>query len=191
MRIVEKPATVRDLCAVDPSAIVERLVRVSEKVWDRADAEKENKFFCFDHTRHIVHRFIPSNQDPRESYETMAWFAWRDFLQPLMDEIAEVYGYEQAAFPKAMFARLAAGQVIDRHVDGAGSNLVTHKIHVPLVTNPQAVFSVDDHEVHIPYGRAVEVNNIRPHAARNDGAEDRIHFIFELYDAAQPELASA
>ncbi len=110
---------------------------------------------------------------------------------PVMERATEAYGFARPAYPKAMFARLAAGGEITRHVDGPGSNLVTHKIHVPLRTNPGAVFLVADEPFHLACGHAYEVNNIRPHAARNDGAEDRIHFIFEAYDAAQAESGPA
>lgn len=189
MQHVVKPDTIRDLGPVDPSAILERLARLSERAWMREDERKENKFFCFHHTRHIVHRFIPQNADPRQAYDTPAWGLWRDLLEPVMQDLSAQYGYAETRFPKAMFAKLLAGHDIDRHVDGAGSNLTTHKIHVPLVTNPDAFFAVGDEEFHLDFGRAYEVNNIRPHAARNGGTEDRVHFIFELFDAAQPEAA--
>lgn len=182
---VEKPATVRDLGPVDASAIMPRLQKFSEQAWDAENARKENRFACFHHTRHIVHRFTQGNRDVRAHYETPSWLIWRDLLQPIMDKAALPYGYAQNGFPKAMFARLAAGNAIDRHVDGAGSNLQCHKIHVPLVTNPKATFTVADEEFHLPVGHAYEVNNIKPHAAANLGDEDRIHFIFELYDASQ------
>ena len=38
-----------------------------------------------------------------------------------------------------------------------------------------------------PPGEAVEVNNLGPHWVRNDGDTDRVHLIFEYYDADQPD----
>jgi hypothetical protein len=40
---------------------------------------------------------------------------------------------------------------------------------------------------HLPEGEAAEVNNMGVHAVKNDGDADRIHLIFEYYDADQPE----
>ncbi len=82
-----------------------------------------------------------------------------------------------------MLARLLAGQEIDRHVDGTGSNLLTHETHVPLQTNPDALFTIEDDTRHLAYGNAYEVNNIVRHAAVNRGAEHRVHLIFEHFDA--------
>ena len=83
-----------------------------------------------------------------------------------------------------MLARLAKGGVIEKHVDGAGSNLLTHKIHVPLVTNEKVWFEVGSTVFHLEPGLAYELNNIRPHGVRNDGDHDRIHLIFEIMDRA-------
>ena len=61
---VEKPATVLDLGAVDVQALRARVERMSEKAWSLDDARKESDFDCFDHTRHVIFRFIHGNQSP-------------------------------------------------------------------------------------------------------------------------------
>ena len=99
-----------------------------------------------------------------------------------MDAVVAPYGYTKPAYPKAMLARLAAGHIIDSHVDGAGSNLHTHKIHIPIQTNLGAIFYVNKVPHHLEEGMAYEVNNIVPHAVENFGQTDRIHFIFEVFD---------
>lgn len=182
--LVEKPATVRDLGPVDAAGLRDMVLRLSDASWQQEDARKENTFPMFHHTRHMIFRFTPGNRDAEEFYDTPAWAVWRGLLQPVMDTAIAPYGFADPVFPKAMLARLEVGQVIDRHVDGAGSNLRTHKIHVPLVTNPGALFQSGDEFIHLAYGRAWEVNNIRPHGGVNRGDADRIHFIFEVFDAA-------
>lgn len=189
--IVEKPETVRDLGPVDPSALRDMVSRVSEASWKSEDARKENDFAVFHHTRHIVFRFTPNNRDPEDFYDTPGWQVWRGLLQPLMDAAIVPYGLAEPEFPKAMLARLEAGQVIDSHVDGAGSNLRTHKIHIPLVTNPGALFMCGEKGFHLAYGRAWEVNNIAPHGGVNHGSDDRIHLIFEVFDRARATKAHA
>ncbi len=58
---------------------------------------------------------------------------------------------------------------------------------MPLLTNPQVGFRIDDKIYHLPEGEAIEVNNLGIHAVRNDGTTDRIHLIFEYYDLDQPD----
>nr|WP_268893581.1 aspartyl/asparaginyl beta-hydroxylase domain-containing protein [Pontixanthobacter luteolus] len=105
-----------------------------------------------------------------------------------MDAAIAPFGFTKPVFPKAMLAKLLAGHRIDPHRDGAGSNERVHKIHVPLVTNPDATFHVNGEDFHLEAGHAYEVNNIVSHGAANGGNEDRIHFIFEVYEGAYASL---
>ena len=179
---VEKPATVRRLCPVDAAALAAQAARLSEGAWRREDGHKENRYLVFNQTRHIVFRFIAGNRDPRDFYSQPGWRVWRPWLQPLMDRVAGVYGFEEPVFPKAMLARLVAGQRIDDHCDGDGSHPFVHKVHVPLQTEPEAVLTVGGVPVHLAPGHAWEVNNLAPHGVFNGGCRDRVHFIFELFE---------
>ena len=183
LQTVRKPDDVLDLGPVGIDAVRALVGRLGDAAWDRLDAGKENDFFCFHDTKHIIFRFVHGNRDARDVYDTPAWPIWRHVLQPLMDDVAARYGFVRPVFPKVMLARLAAGQRIDRHTDGAGSNLQTHKIHVPLSTNPDVVFEVGEGTFRLAEGRAYEVNNLVPHAVRNGGETDRVHLIFEVCDA--------
>lgn len=198
---VEKPAAVRRLAPVDAGALAAQVNRLSERAWQLGDSVKENRFPCFHHTRHLIFRFIEGNRDPRRFYSLPGWLVWRPLLLPLMTRAAAPYGLAEPVFPKAMLARLAAGRGIDAHVDGSpggsDSNAFVHKIHVPLDTNPDAVMTVAGESFHLAAGYAWEVNNNVPHGAFNGGSEDRIHFIFEVFDGAGqrieeegPELAA-
>ena len=182
---VRKPASYRDLGPVDIGALAPLVSRISEDAWQAEDARKENAFAVFHHTRHVVFRFTPANRTPLDFYSTPAWDVWSPILLPILQEAIRDYGFIAPEFPKVMLARLEAGNMIDPHRDGAGSNLLTHKIHIPLQTNPGALFSAGGKVRHLEVGHAYEVNNIGRHSARNDGLQDRIHLIFEVFDTAR------
>lgn len=179
---VEKPRTVRCLGNVDSARLAALAARVSDETWASEDKDKENNFEVFHHTQHVIFRFISANRDPEVHYANPAWEIWQPLLMPVMQQAIAPYGFRKPMFPKAMLARLRAGHIIDPHYDGAGSNLRVHKIHVPLITNPDALFQVNDDQFHLEPGKAYEVNNIVSHGASNMGTEDRIHFIFEVYE---------
>jgi hypothetical protein len=183
-RSVVKPEYLRELGRVDTGELTALVQRTSETVWNLEDARKENRFAVFHATRHIVFRFIDGNRDHRVFYSNPIWTIWGRFLLPVMDAAAQPYGFRSPAFPKVMLARLAAGSVVDRHTDGAGSNLYTHKIHVPIQTNGEAWVIVRDRRFHLEQGRAYELNNLAPHGAENLGETDRIHLIFEVCESA-------
>ncbi|MCY4600503.1 MAG: aspartyl/asparaginyl beta-hydroxylase domain-containing protein [Acidobacteria bacterium] len=160
------------------------MARLSERVWVQEDATKENDFRCFHHTRHVIFRFIACNRDPRRFYSRPSWAVWERMLLPVIAKAAAPYEFVAPVYPKVMLARLEAGHRIDLHVDGEGSHPLTHKVHVPLETNPAAVLQVDGADFHLAAGRAFEVNNLVPHGAFNGGASDRIHLIFEVFEGA-------
>jgi len=182
-----KTTSVRHLGAVDIEALLAAVRMIPEAVWDAENADKPNKFEALDKTRHIVFRFVDSTRDWRGSHDRPLWAQWRDLLQPVMAQAVRNYGYARGVFPRVMFARMAPGGVIQPHIDANPAAKWPHKIHVPLVTNHKVGFRIGDTIHHFPVGEAVEVNNLGPHAVRNDGDSDRIHLIFEYYDAEQPE----
>ena len=180
---VEKPDGVRHLGAVDIGPLLEKVCAISEKTWAGEDMIKENTFAVFHHTKHIVFRFIQGNRNPENFYSNSAWLVWQSLLLPVMQQAIRAYDFRAPKFPKAMLARLAAGHGIDLHRDGAGSNVLTHKIHVPLITSPKVFFLSEERQFHLQAGQAYEVDNIKPHGGINRGDADRIHFIFEVYES--------
>ncbi len=90
---------------------------------------RQNDYFCFVSTRHVVFRFINGNRTPLCFYSRPIWAVWLRILLPVMAQAALPYGYTKPVYPKAMLARLEAGHGVDRHVDGEGSHPLTHRIH--------------------------------------------------------------
>lgn len=182
-----KTTSVRQLGPVDISALIEAVLAIPEAVWDAENADKPNKFEALDKTRHIVFRFVDSTRDWRGSHDRPMWAGWRPLLEPVLAQATAPYGYARGVFPRVMLARMAPGGIIQPHIDANPAAKWPHKIHVPLVTNPGVVFYIGQQGHHFPVGEAVEVNNLGPHAVRNGGATDRIHLIFEYFDADQPD----
>lgn len=190
MIAVRKPVDILPLGGVDIDELLPLVSKMSERTWSLENECKENAFAVFHHTQHFVFRFIHDNRHPHDYYSNPAWELWKARLLPVINQAIALYGFAAPVFPKVMFARLKAHNRIDRHRDGAGSNLLTHKIHVPLVTNARALLEVGETRMHLEKGQAYEVNNIIDHGAVNDGDEDRIHLIFEVCEAAHSFAAA-
>ncbi len=180
--IVKKPASIKRLIKVDGTEIFNFYSKLSENDWSIENKAKENNFPCFHHTQHIIFRFIEGNLDPKIIYSNPIWEIAKPIFLPLFDQISDHYKFSKPCYPKVMLARLQAGHVINKHVDGAGSNKLTHKIHIPLQTNSDAIMIVEDHEMHLEKGYAYEVNNLISHGVQNTGKVDRIHLIIEVFD---------
>ena len=86
---------------------------------------------------------------------------------------------------RAMAVRLRPGARITPHVDEHESFKISHRIHVPLITNPRVRFFIDGVPHRFEAGRAVEINNQLSHSVMNDGKTSRVHFIFDYLPPAQ------
>jgi hypothetical protein len=182
-----KTKAVRALGSVDVAALRDAVLAIPDAVWAAENAAKPNKFEVLDTTQHIVFRFVDSPLDWRASHDRPAWAAWRERLRPVLAQAVGDYGYSRGVFPRVMLARMSAGGVIHPHIDANPAAKWPHKIHVPLTTNPSVISFFGGAERHFPVGEAVEVDNLGPHWVRNEGETDRIHLIFEYYDADQPD----
>jgi hypothetical protein len=174
---------------VDTASLREAVLRIPESVWQAENAGKTNRFDTLGETQHIIFRMVSDFRDWSRSRDTSLWPQWRSLLQPIMDTAILPYGYARGAFPRIMLARMRPKGIIQFHKDTNPAARWPHKIHVPLSTNPDVKFFVGRTPHHFPVGEAVEVNNLGPHAVRNDGSTNRIHLIFEYYDLDQAEPA--
>jgi hypothetical protein len=182
-----KTVSLRPLGKVDVARLREDVLAIPEPIWDFENSGKPNDYRALDRTRHILFRFVDSTRDWRRSHDRPLWEAWRERLEPVLRQAVAPYGYANGVFPRVMLARMPPGGEIKPHQDTNVAARWPHKIHVPITTNDRVAFWIDGTAYHLPVGEAFEVNNMAVHAVRNDGDSDRIHLIFEYYDADQPD----
>jgi hypothetical protein len=181
-----KTSSIRKLGPVDVGPLKEAVLALPDSVWNAENESKPNRFDALDTTRHIVFRFISNFFDWRQSHDRPLWAKWKPLLEPVLSQATASYGYQRGAFPRVMLARMAPGAAIQPHRDQSPAAKWPHKIHIPLKTNDDVVFTIDGVDYHLAEGEAVEVNNMGLHAVENRGGTDRIHLIFEYYDVDQP-----
>lgn len=182
-----KTDSIRKLGLVDIARLKEAVLAVPESVWQAENQSKPNRFGALDATQHVIFRFVSNFIDWRHSYEKPLWSEWKDLLEPVLAEATAAFGYRNGAFPRIMLARMSPGGVIHPHRDQNPAAKWPHKVHVPLLTNPDVTFYVEGTGYQLVEGEAVEVNNMGLHAVENRGSSDRIHLIFEYYDLDQPD----
>lgn len=182
-----KTTSLRPLGKVDVSGLRDAVLALPEAVWDFENSSKPNDYRALDRTRHVVFRFVDTTRDWRRSHDRPLWEGWRARIEPVLRQSVAPYGYANGVFPRVMLARMPPGGEIKPHQDTNVAARWPHKIHVPIATNDRVAFWIEGMAYHLPAGEAFEVNNMAVHAVRNDGDSDRIHLIFEYYDADQPD----
>jgi hypothetical protein len=154
--------------------------------WLTSDRKKPNRFGAFrGSTLHIVFQYPLDLRSHEASAYNPLWNEWEAVIRPVIDHVTPWYGYRDGRTTRIMLARLLAGREITAHVDGAPAAEVPNKIHVPLVTRPEVRFFIGEGKYRLDRGKAYEVNNRVRHSVRNDSDQDRIHLIFDYYDAGR------
>lgn len=100
-------------------------------------------------------------------------------LLPILDLLREHYSFSQYA---AFLAKLAPRSLIADHRDTGNFLSKCHRIHVPLQTNPNVAYAIDEVEYHWPVGKIYEFDNMRVHGVRNRSDDCRIHLVVNLYE---------
>ena len=86
----------------------------------------------------------------------------------------------QVKVQQAMLTKLNANTVIPRHKDVGPLTVKTHRIHVPVITNTQCIFTVDTESKNLEAGDIWIIDNVgRYHSVENKGQQDRVHLIID------------
>jgi hypothetical protein len=81
----------------------------------------------------------------------------------------------------ARLMRLSAGSTIHEHRDSdLDAAQGTARIHIPVVTNDDVAFLLNQRRVEMAAGSAWYLRLADPHAVHNRGASDRIHLVIDL-----------
>lgn len=94
-------------------------------------------------------------------------------------------------FVRANLVRLKSGGEISSHQDMNFSLAHSHRVHVPVITNANVLFTVGDATANLQEGEIVEINNRRMHSVRNDGSSDRVHLILDWVTPNEPCCCSS
>lgn len=107
-----------------------------------------------------------------------AWLGWGDRFRPLATTLVRQHFPGCAIIGIGMFV-LKAGVSQPAHKDEQPPEWVT-RVHVPLITNPGAIFTMDDGEHHMEVGKAYRMNTLATHAVENRGKTSRVHFMWDI-----------
>lgn len=103
--------------------------------------------------------------------------------EPIINMIRERY-YPKYIRVRGEIATIVPGTQISYHMDENNFHKLSHRIHVPLLTNSENfnIWKINDEdvEIHLEYGKIYEINNRIIHSAVNRSDTHRTHLIIDL-----------
>jgi hypothetical protein len=93
--------------------------------------------------------------------------------------IMEVMGELGAVWGRSRLMALAPGSEVPAHVDFHYYWRTHYRVHIPVITNPDVLFTCGETEVHMRPGECWIPNTFLRHFVRNLGTERRIHLVMD------------
>jgi len=174
---------------LDVTDLKNLVLSLTEEQWD-SFALRQKRYEVHQHTQTIGLVYDP---DFRHSHPTRlpTLQMFEDAIRPALWMTADHFeesgtgrqligengpGY----FIRATLVRLKAGCSIAEHQDKNFSLTHSHRIHLPIITNDEVLFSVGNETVNMREGQLFEINNRRKHSVHNNGTDDRVHMILDF-----------
>lgn len=154
--------TVEPLCAVDVAAHIAWLQAIPLSAWPQQD------------------RLSPDYPYPA-MVANQEWHGFGALFTPLVADLMERFPGCRATH--RMLSVVIPGQRIADHDDVQDADWRL-RIHVPLITNPDAKMWHGGDIVHMEVGTAYKVNTEIVHGLANMGAAPRFHFFFDVKEAS-------
>jgi hypothetical protein len=115
-----------------------------------------------------------SEVDPlhKDKFETLS-----KLVEPYVMAAKYQYGYRDIEMIRLILVRLKAGKAVLRHRDRGPGLLMSHRIHLPVFSEPGVTFQ----DEHLGPGKLFELHNGKLHYVNNTTPQDRVHLIMDLY----------
>jgi hypothetical protein len=176
---VDIAGPVRELDVVESApSLVGAVLQLPQESW-REDDSRQNNYHVHNQTTSLVLLFCDGDWPDIQVAKEAAWDSLGDYAVPVMREILDKHYPRGGVILRAMAAKLPPHGGIQGHIDRHPSFTCSHRIHVPLLTNPDVIFHVAGKQITMDVGKGYEINNQSVHSVFNGGEQDRIHFIFD------------
>ena len=184
----------RKIGDIDVTRFAQQAAKITDAEWT-ADAFRQRTYEVHKQTqtirlimdedgRHRDPTYHPSYEIYKELVGPIEIFIRRQFEQTLKAKrLRKKHG--RGYFIRMILVKLLANGSIPHHVDQGETLSKSHRMHLPIITNEQNLFSVGDTEMHMKAGELWEINNRREHGVVNGGSEDRTHLIIDYVLAGE------
>ena len=108
-----------------------------------------------------------------------------------LDEIKQIFEnfYGKGYIIRALLILLKSNSKIPKHMDSGKSLSICHRVHIPIITNKNVLFEIDNEIKNLKEGEMWEINNSeKDHSVINDSNLDRVHLIVDWITEQKLEI---
>lgn len=170
------PGSFRFLGNWDYKPLYEWVSSVPDDAWN-VDTYRSNRFKVHESTRTLPlvfdHDFRLTNVTYHPLYDELS-----ELVAPLIELTRMNLGHH-GYLVRLVLVSLKGGCSISPHVDQGDAFLFSHRVHAPVISHDEVIFTVNNEQKNLKAGEAWEINNISEHSVVNSGSMDRVHLILD------------
>ena len=170
--------SLKTLGDIDIEPLRQAILDLDEAAW-LSNEQRQTDYEVHRLTNSIILVFCDGPMHDLTVSKESGWDLLADTAVPVMHELINRAYPPGGTIIRAMAAKLLSRGRIAPHFDAHATFRRSHRIHVPITTNPRVRFMIDGKPFRMEVGQAYEINNQQTHSVINSGTEDRITFIFD------------
>lgn len=162
---------------------------IEESDWFVDDYRNNLKKMVSTNSIPLMHSYLCGTDESMKTIRTIEkrklYSKYEHVLLPIIEHLKKFYEFK---FYAAFVARLNPRSTIGMHGDRGKFLELCHRVHVPLKSNNQVEYIIEDKKYYWQPGFVYEFDNIRPHMVVNKSSEERIHLVINLYNLSEEDL---
>jgi hypothetical protein len=174
----------KSLGRIDSGPLRKAILDLDEDAW-LSNEQRQDDYEVHRQTQSVIMVFCNGPMNDLAVSKESGWDLLADAAVPVMHELIGRNYPAGGTIIRAMAAKLVPRGRINPHFDAHATFRRSHRIHVPITTNPRVRFNIDGRPYRLEVGEAYEINNQKTHSVMNSGSEDRITFIFDYLPPEQ------
>jgi hypothetical protein len=168
-------------CPVDDILAV--LPPSAAALWD-LNRHRQEKHAVHRATRSIIFDWIDDRWQPGQPASVQHFDHPAGLATPVYACAERLNARIPGKIVRLMLTELAPRGRIAPHMDGGAGVVLVHRLHLPVVSNPEVKFFIDEIPHYLEPGVAYEFDNTRRHAVDNDSDAPRIHLMCDVLPPA-------
>ena len=166
------PGLLYKIGKVDTSKIEECVNALTSEQWMEWDL-RQNRYKVHAATESYPFMFSEYGEETKTyNLDTEIW----NIVKPVVTRVEEFYNRKAII---VALVKLKPKTNIVPHTDG-GWFVHTHRIHIPIITDPRIIFILDTKKFHMESGYVYEMNNLVQHSVINPTDIGRVHLMIDL-----------
>ena len=168
-----------DLTEIQITTIENLIKEEPESAWI-LETYRQDNYKMHQETGSIILKLQNRNEKHPIAVNNAELISKYSILDELYAKAAEILGFSKYIVPTSLFVKLPAGNKVYKHKDSFEVFKYINRIHVPIITNAECLFTIGEETKSIEKGKATQIDNMAWHSVENKSSVDRVHLIFDI-----------